>query len=398
MNKHQLKPYQTAQIHYFHHTAATHGRYPESSRKIINLSQANKTKQRIQSWPGYQSTPMHSLDTFAAAAELGKIWYKDESGRFNLGSFKALGGAYAIEQLLMRELSKRHNKNISYTELRHGEHQQFCSALTVTTATDGNHGRSVAWGAQRYGCRCIIYIHAGVSVGREQMLKKYAAEVVRVAGNYDDSVHAAAQAAMDHGWFVVSDTSYPGYTDVPRDVMSGYTVMCAEIIDQLGQTPAPTHVFIQGGVGGLAAAVIGYFWAYYQQARPRFIIVEPTLADCLYQTAKAGRPITVEGDLNTMMAGLACGEISLLAWEILQQGADDFVTIDDATIPHCMRLLHAHDIEAGESAVPGLASALISALQPATREALGLSSDSVVLVFGTEGATDPKIYQQIIAD
>jgi diaminopropionate ammonia-lyase len=223
------------------------------------------------------------------------------------------------------------------------------------------------------------------------------AEVIRIDGNYDASVKLADTEASLHQRIIVSDTSYPGYMDIPRDVALGYTVMLAEAVEQM-QGSIPTHVFIQAGVGGLAAAVCAYFWELWGERRPRFIVVEPEQANCLQQSARAGKPVTVEGDLDTLMAGLSCGEVSTLAWEILQPGANDFMTVSEDAVAPCMRLLANGEpaIEAGESAVAGLA-ALIAARNDLTMSTtLGLDQSSQVFVIGTEGATDAELYRELV--
>ena len=249
-----------------------------------------------------------------------------------------------------------------------------------------------------FGCRCIIYIHRDVSEGRKQAMEAFGAEVIRITGNYDDSIKQADRDARAHGRIIVSDTSYPGYTDIPRDVALGYTVMLAEAVDQM-QGIIPTHVFIQGGVGGLAAAVCAYFWELWGEQRPRFIVVEPEQANCLQQSAEAGHPVTVEGDLDTLMAGLACGEVSLLAWKILEPGANDFMTLSEDAIAPCMRLLAqgSPEIEAGESAVAGIAALIAARDDDAMSNTLGLDTTSRVFIIGTEGATDPELYQKLVA-
>jgi diaminopropionate ammonia-lyase len=240
-----------------------------------------------------------------------------------------------------------------------------------------------------------------VSQGRRDAIARYGAEVRCVPGNYDDSVRRAAADAAAEGWHVVSDTSYEGYTDVPRDVMQGYAIMVDEALAQLPAGVLPTHVFVQGGVGGLAASVCAHLWETLGESRPRLVVVEPDKADCLYRSAVAGHPVTVVGELDTIMAGLACGEVSLLAWRILEPGADAFMTIGDATAAAFMRILadgrHGDPaIVAGESGVAGLAGAMLAARDARGRAALGLDRDSVVLVFGTEGATDPELYRTIV--
>jgi diaminopropionate ammonia-lyase len=217
-------------------------------------------------------------------------------------------------------------------------------------------------------------------------------------------VRQAAQDAARLGRYVVSDTSYPGYMEVPKDVMQGYAVMADEALRQLreaGDGELPTHVFLQGGVGGLAAAVCAHFWEQLGERRPRFIVVEPDKAACLYESARAGKPVAVHGDLDTVMAGLACGEVSLLAWEVLHPGAQAFLTVDDEAALETVRLLASGTygdapIVAGESAVAGLTGCLAALADPAVRDVLGLDAGSRVLVFGSEGATDPELYQRIV--
>jgi diaminopropionate ammonia-lyase len=337
----------------------------------------------------------------ARTAGVGVVHYKHEAGRFGLGSFKALGGAYAVLRLLQREILARTGRTATTAALLAGEYRAIASTLTVTCATDGNHGRSVAWGAQTFGCACVIYIHATVSDGRRDAIARYGAEVVRMPGNYDDAVRAADRAARERGWFVVSDTSYPGYVDVPRDVMQGYSVMAEEALAQWPEAAPPTHVFVQGGVGGVAAAVCAHLWERRGAARGRLIVVEPERAACLYESARAGKVTAVHGDLDTLMAGLACGEPSLLAWQVLQAGASDFLTVTDAAAVDCMKLLADAPfgdppLAAGESAVAGLAGLLAVAARPELARALQLGPDSRVLLFGTEGATDPALYAQLV--
>ena len=349
--------------------------YGASLRAILNAEGFAAARAEISAWPGYAPTPLVGLPGLAAEAGLGAIWYKDEGGRFGLASFKALGGAYAVSRLVARR----------------------GAGITVCTATDGNHGRSVAWGARRFGCACVIYIHATVSEGRKAAIESYGAEVRRVDGNYDDSVRIAAEDAAGNGWHVVSDTSWDGYGDIPRDVMHGYGVMVSEILEQLPEGGMPSHVFVQGGVGGLAAAVLACFWQRFGASRPCFILAEPEAAACLYESAKAGRRVVVPGELDTVMAGLAAGEVSHLAWDILRPGCDGFMTVADDDARHMMRRLGDggrggdQAIVAGESAVAGL----VAALAARRAEAFGLDGESSVLVIGSEGATDPALYAEI---
>ncbi len=278
--------------------------YPDVLKAILDIADADHAYQEISKWPGYEVTPLEQLDGLASEIAIGKIWYKDEAGRFGLGSFKALGGAYAVFIQLKRVIKEQTGKSASIEAFNNKFYEDIISKIVVTCATDGNHGRSVAWGAQLFGCKCIIYIHRNVSEGRKTAMEAYDAEVIRISGNYDDSVKAAASEAIKHKRIIVSDTSYQGYMEIPKFVALGYTVMLKEIIDQL-EGDIPTHVFLQGGVGGLASAVCAYFWQYWGKNRPRLIIIEPEKANCLQQSAQYGSPVAVTGDLETIMAGLA---------------------------------------------------------------------------------------------
>lgn len=375
--------------------------YGHRQRNVLNRSAYEAAAREIASWPGYAPTPLRGLPALAAKAGLNRLWYKDEAGRFGLGSFKALGGAYAVSRLLIRELARNGVEGATTADLVERRHAGAVSRITVTCATDGNHGKSVAWGAQQFGCQCVIYVHETVSAGRKQAIEQYGARVVVVAGNYDDAVRQAAEDAARNGWHVVSDTSYEGYVDVPKDVMQGYTVMVQEVLDQLPDGELPTHVLIQGGVGGVAAAVAGHLWETLGDRRPRVVIVEPDRAACIFASFRAGHRAAIEGDLDTIMAGLACGEVSLLAWEILEEGASDVLTMPDPAAADCMRLLTDPasgdvPIVAGESAVAGLAGLLLALERPSISGALALNADSRVLLFGTEGATDPELYASIV--
>jgi diaminopropionate ammonia-lyase len=358
---------------------------------IVTLPAAGfrRAKAEITSWEGYAHTPLRDLPL------PGTIRLKDESGRFGLGSFKALGGAYAVVNLLAGELSRRGvAPSARSADLTSGRYAEATGAITIASATDGNHGRAVAWAASRFHCRCVIYLHATVSAGREAAIGAYGAEIRRVPGTYDDAVHACARDAETNGWFVVSDTSWPGYTEIPRDIMQGYRLMADEAADQW-TGPAPTHVFIQGGVGGAAAAVAVQTRARWNPA-PALIVVEPDRAACLLTSAQAGRLTLVGGELDTIMAGLACGEPSLLAWQELERSATAFMAIPDAAAIATMRLLATSGIVAGESGVAGLAGFRLAMGDTEAASALGLDAGSRVLAFNTEGATDPLLYEQLV--
>lgn len=360
---------------------------------VLPEASYRRARAEITSWEGYAPTPLVALPALARQARVKAIHYKDEGGRFGLGSFKALGGAYAVKCLLVAELARRGLDAAQIAAAMAGENPA-APKLTVTCATDGNHGRSVAWGARRFHARCVIFVHEHVSQGRRDAIAAYGAEIRVVPGNYDDAVRAAAETAAKEGWFVVSDTSYPGYTEVPRDVMQGYRLMAEEALATLGH--APTHCFIQGGVGGVAAAVATQLRASGAGAA-KLVVAEPENAACLLASAEAGKPTTIEGELDTLMAGLACGEPSLLAWQELERSAYAFMAVPDASAVDCMRALKAATppITAGESAVAGLAALLLAAQEPYSRALLGLDETSEVLVFGTEGATDPELYARL---
>ncbi len=383
----------------FHNTVALpEAPYGRTQNAIMSAAGHAAAFAEITRWPGYAPTTLVPLDDVARALGLAAVHYKDEGSRFGLGSFKALGGAYAVRQHLAGVLAAELGHAVTTEALLAGHHRARTEAVTVATATDGNHGRAVAWGAKLFGCRAVIYIHQTVSVGRQAAIERYGATVVRTIGVYDDAVRQCAADAAANGWTVVSDTAYPGYRDIPRAVMHGYTVMVEETLRQWPATGAPSHVLVQGGCGGLAAAVAAHLWQRLGARRPRFIVVEPERAACLFASAWAGKPTAITGPLDTMMAGLACGEVSVLAWEMLMRAADAFMTIPDHGAIEAMRLLanRRPPVVAGESAVAGLSALRAVAADTATRDALGLDYDSRVLVFGSEGATDPELYARIV--
>jgi len=367
---------------------------------VLNAAGFDAAAASITHWPGYAPTPLQTLPGLAARLGLGGLHYKDEGGRFGLGSFKALGGAYAVYRLLAQAVA-RHTGGPppDVEEILSGRWREVAAGLTVTCATDGNHGRSVAWGAQLFGCHCVIVIHATVSEGRRAAIAHYGAEVQRVPGNYDDAVRHADAQARERGWTVVSDTTYEGYRDIPIDVMHGYGVMSREVIDTMGDTP-PTHVIVQAGVGALASSVAASFWLAWGPRRPRIVVVEPLQADCHLQSALAGHPVAVTGDLDTVMAGLACGEVSPAAWTIVDAAAQAFVAVDDRFALDGVRALADAapgdpPVVAGETGASGLAVLLAAQGDPALARLLGLDAGSRVLLMGSEGDTDPEIYQRI---
>ena len=367
--------------------------------RVITVEDFDRAFHEITQWERYKPTPLCALPALARELALGGILYKDEGQRFGLGSFKALGGAYAALLVLQKQISAKLGRVVDLEDIRSGRMRQHAASITLVSATDGNHGRSLAWGCARFGAACRIYIHVGVSESRADAMRAFGADIIRIKGDYDASVALARDEAAQNNWFVVSDTSWPGYAETPRDVMAGYGVMVRETISALKEPPS--HVFLQGGVGGMAAAVAAALRQHWSGKIPRIIIVEPELAACLFVSAGTGKATTIVIKAETIMAGLSCGEPSALAWEILAEEARDFLTIPESVIGFSMRLLARPQngdpvIEAGESGVAGLAAAIAAARQPALRAALGLDGQSRILVFGSEGITDPDIYARIL--
>lgn len=374
--------------------------FDDAAHSILTARDFASAHAEISRWDGYEATPLHTLSDLAAELGVAAVHYKDEGPRFGLGSFKALGGAWAAQRVLQEALAARLGHAVGLEDVRLRRWPEAAAEITLVAATDGNHGRSLAWGCARFGAACRIYIHAHVSPGRAQAMRALGAEVVRIDGDYDDSVALAREEAEAHGWTVVSDTSWPGYVTIPRDVMAGYGVMMREIFDALEATP--THLFVQGGVGGLAAAVAAASRQLWGDAAPRLIVVEPMRAACLFESARRNQPTTVAIEEETIMAGLSCGEPSPLAWDVLASEASDYLAIDDALIPPAMRRLARPQggdapIEAGESGVAGLAALIRAAGDAALRDALGLDRDARVLLLGSEGVTDPEIFADILA-
>lgn len=374
--------------------------FPASLEATLGPGMFAAALREISSWPGYQQTPLRHLTSLAGELGLADIAYKDEADRFGLGSFKALGGAYAVLRCLERALRDAGITGpVTTADLTAGRHRDIVSTITVTSATDGNHGRSVAWGARLFGCRAVIFVHAHVSEGRCKAIEAYGAEVNRVPGNYDDSVRHAFEVAAREGWFVVQDTATADYREIPADITCGYGVIASEVIEQI-ETP-PTHVIVQAGVGGVASAICARFWQAWGAARPRFIVLEPGNAACVAASLAAGHRVNLTGDTDTIMAGLACGEVSELAWEVLAAGADAAVIIDDEWAGAGMRRL-AEPLGSDPAIVGGECSGgAIGALIALSRRqdlsaGLGLDRASRVLVIGTEGATDPAIYRELV--
>ncbi|QKD04546.1 diaminopropionate ammonia-lyase [Mesorhizobium loti] len=377
---------------------ALHGKPLDAAdAETLGIAGADTVERFLAHRDNHLVTPLHALPALASALGLDALHVKDEGFRLGLGSFKALGGAYAVFRLVLEEASKRLGRSVDVADLGQPEVRSVAAKMTFACATDGNHGRSVAQGAELAGTRAVIFVHAGVSEERIAAIARYGAEMVRVDGNYDDSVRQAAQVSAEKGWTVVSDTSWPGYERIPGLVMQGYTAIVREALRQLRQPP--THVFVQAGVGGIAAAVAGHLAIVLGDARPTFIVVEPARAACIVAAAVAGRVVKVAHDQPTVMAMLECYEASQVAWRMLARVADAFMTVDEDDAIAVMRRLARPAgadpvIVAGESGGVGLAG-LIRAMAD-NRADLGLDDKSRVLVINTEGATDPHRYAELV--
>ena len=388
----------------FANPRAARGPYPSALRSIMSIERAEESRRWLSAWAGIarSATPLYDLPGLAQQLGIARFSVKDESVRSPLGSFKALGAPVA----LVRQILRLHPEFDPASILR-GRYAQQLQDYTVISATDGNHGRGLAAAARDAGCRCVIVLHVNVSVEREQAIAVYGAQIVRIKGNYDESVEEAARLAATNGWQVVSDTSYEGYEDIPRDVMQGYGTIAAEIVEQTGAqqgaTGAFTHVFLQGGVGGMAAGLVSYLWEYQGEHRPRFIVVEPAQADCLLQSAIQGRAAKATGSVDSVMAGLACGETSPLAWKFLETSVDHFMTIEDDQAVEAMRILAKGSdkdvpVVAGESGTAGLAALQALRSNPELSAQVGLDAQSRVLIINTEGATAPQVYADLVGE
>jgi diaminopropionate ammonia-lyase len=356
--------------------------------------------------PGYRMSPLKGLSNLAMKLGLGGIWAKDESARLDLQSFKVLGGSYAIYKLIQKRLGLG-DQELSFTDLTDGTIREKLGEITFAAATDGNHGRGVAWSATQLGFKSVIYVHKLTSQGRIEAIESSGARVVVVDGNYDDAVRQVYQDAQRNGWEVVSDTSWEGYEDIPKWVMQGYTTMLSEAQEQLAAQglSQPTHIFVQAGVGSLAAATIGFYHNLFGDSI-QTCVIEPTKAACLYRSAltEDGLPQTVEGELDTIMAGLACGEPNPIAWEILKNRADYFAICPDYVAAMGMRIYGVPlrgdpPIISGESGAVTL-GALMYIMQHASaaelREQMRLGVDSQVLLINSEGNTSPDDFRYVV--
>lgn len=384
--------------------------YPENSDEKYNLDfmsleNAKKVQAFHASFPVYKETPLAVLRETAGLLGIDNIYVKDESYRFGLNAFKVLGGSYAIGNYLAQKLGKTISE-MPYERLVSEEVRKELGDITFVTATDGNHGRGVAWTAGRLRQRAVVYMPKGSAAERLENIRAEGAEASITDLNYDGAVRLANRQAQEKGWVMVQDTAWEGYEDIPQWIMQGYGTMGYEAYIQLPEKP--THIFLQAGVGSMAGAVAGFFAGVYGKDRPIITIVEPDKADCIFRTAKAadGRLHVVTGDMDTIMAGLACGEPCSIGWNVLKDYADYFISCPDYMAAQGMRILGnpaAGDsrVIAGEScaAAFGCVSEILRNPRYAQiKERLKLNKTSRALFFNTEGDTDRENYRSIVWD
>ena len=381
---------------------------PKSDSVPENFSEqvARRVEHFHHQLPGYKPTELVRWRNLAKAWGLRDVFIKDESTRFNLKAFKVLGGSYALALLMCQKLGKSLDQ-IDYAYLVSDEAKKRIGEITLTMATDGNHGRGLAWAAEQLGQKAIIYMPKGAARSRVENIRSHGAKVIVTDLNYDQAVRVAFRTAEELGWYVIQDTSWEGYTEIPLWIMQGYLTMCLEAVNQMKEEgAAPTHVFVQVGVGALAGAVVGYLLNRFKENPPKFITMEPTNAACVFASAAAadGRPHAVSGSLSTAMAGLACGEPNPIGWEILRDFCSCYVSCDDFVAANGIRILANPmegdtRVEAGESGSVGIGLLDLLCNKDTFKELkgeLGIGPDSTLLFFNTEGATDPENYKEIV--
>ncbi len=345
--------------------------------KILSKNFIEEAYSKISKWPSYEPSPLISLNKLSKELNLNNIFYKDESKRFGLKSFKALGGAYAVEKI------SNGKKNI-----------------TIATATAGNHGRSVAWGSQRLGLKCKIFISEYVSEYRANEMKKLAADVIRVKGNYEASLNECLDQSRKNGWQIVQDVAWEDYELVPKLTMAGYSVMIKEISTQTDQYI--THVFLQAGVGGMAAGSVAGIANYFKRI-PKIIIVEPESADCVLQSIENGSIKKIDIKKESIMGGMSCGEVSLVPWKILKNSVDLCMSIEDNQIAKTIAMLAKskfadEKIVGGECSAPGIISLIASCNDDDVKKKLDINMNSSILLIGCEGNADENLYNKLLSE
>jgi diaminopropionate ammonia-lyase len=362
--------------------------FGHEQQSVVNPNGIPELCEMLKECPRHAPTPLYTLPALAECIGVGEIRVKDESQRFGFGAFKALGGVIAVYDVLSRAVGDAYRTDASFADLMHGRHRKITSDFVFATASSGNHGRSVAAGAKLFGNRCFVFLPKFTSAEKEAAIRARGAEVIRVEGDYDATVAECRRRSQANSWTIISDTSWEAYEQVPRSVMRGYCVLVHEAVIQQWRH-APTHVFVQAGVGGLAAAVIGYLWAVLPR-RPTVIVVEPQSADCWFQSNLAGEPAPASGTADTIMGGLACREISPMTWPVVGLAADWFMTIDDDQVLPARRLF-AHPLDndptiaSGPSGCAGLAGLTRVCTDRAAFDLLKLGESSRVLLINSEG-------------
>ena len=346
--------------------------------KILSSDDIDEAYKVISNWDNYSPTPLISLNKLNNKLKLNKIFYKDESKRFHLKSFKALGGAYAVEKII-----KGNDKNV------------------ISTATAGNHGRSVAWGAQKNGLECKIFISEFVSVSRAKVMRNFGADVIRVKGNYEDSLNECIMQSNKNNWQIVQDVAWEDYKLVPKLTMAGYSVMMKETSEQI-KNEKISHVILQAGVGGMAAAMVAGI-ARYLDYIPQIIVVEPDSAACVLESINKGKIEKISIEKESIMGGMSCGEVSLVPWEILKNSVHFCVTVSDDYISKTVKYLANKEfsnekIIGGECSTPGIVSLAGLNNDYETRKKINLNENSNVLIFGCEGDADEELYQKLLTE
>ena len=369
----------------------------------FSVEEAAKARSFHSTFSIYEKTPLISLEKLAEKMGVKSVYLKDESYRFGLNAFKVLGAGYAIANEIGRRIGKDITE-LSAESILSKETKEKIGDITFVTATDGNHGRGVAWTANQLGQKSVVYMPKGSAMERLENIRKEGAEADIMDMNYDEAVRLAQKMAEEKGWVVVQDTAWEGYEDIPRWIMQGYTTMGHEIMEQIPEKP--THIFLQAGVGSMAGAMTGFFSNLYVEEKPMIVIVEPAKADCLYQTAKAddGELHIVTGDMDTIMAGLACGEPCTIGWDVLKGYADAFIRCPEYMAADGMRLLAAPvkgdtAVVAGESgaaAFGAMANILLDEELAEYKNLLKLDENSRILCISTEGDTDRENYQNVV--
>lgn len=377
-----------------------------SSTKRFGEENAKKALAYHSSFPEYKETPLADLKNLAEYLGVKSIHVKDESYRFGLNAFKVLGGSYCIGNYIAKKLGKDITE-LPFEKLTSPEIHKELGEITFVTATDGNHGRGIAWTANRLGQKSVVFMPKGSAQERLHNIQALGAEASITDMNYDDAVRHANECAEKYGWVMVQDTAWEGYEAIPGWIMEGYTTMALEAVHQLKEVK-PTHIFLQAGVGAMAGAITGFFSEYYKEDKPIITIVEPDKADCIYRSAKAndGKPHFVTGDMNTIMAGLACGEPCTIGWDILKDHADYFISMPDYVAAKGMRVLgnpikddtRVISGESGAATTGFISEVMINPELKDLKDELKLNEDSRILCFSTEGDTDRDNYRSIVWD